>query len=151
MSDIAPPARPWLRRRSLTIVLHWSVFLLVLMMIKGGTSAPILRWGFVAAGGLWVAIAAARGLAGRPGPKLQGAARAVYAPAQWGMYALVAVAAGLNAAELLGWIRPGAAWTSLLVLLSASALHGLFHFWRHTVLRDNALAKIFPRSWHKHL
>jgi len=151
MSDTASPARPRLRRRSLTILLHWSVFLLVLMMIKGGSAAPVLRWGFVAAGGLWVAIALAKGLSGHPGPKLQGAARASYAPTQWGMYGLVAVAVVLNAAELTGWIAPGAAWTSLLVLLSASALHGLFHFWRHTVLRDNALRMIFPRSWHKHL
>ena len=151
MSDIAPPARLRPRRRSLTILLHWSVALLVLMMIKGGSGAPVLRWSFVAVGGLWVAIAVARGLNGHPGPKLQGALRAGFAPAHWGMYGLVAVAVLLNAGELIGWIAPGPAWTALLVILSASALHGLFHFWRHTVLRDNALRMIFPRSWHKHL
>lgn len=151
MSDLLPPAAPRLRRRSLTIALHWSVFLLVLMMIKGGSGAPVLRWSFVAAGGIWVAIALAKGLNGRPGPKLQGVLRAGFAPAHWGMYGLVAVSVALNAAELVGWIAPGPAWTSLLVLLSASALHGLFHFWRHTALRDNALRMIFPRSWHRHL
>lgn len=66
----------------------------------------------------------------------------------WALYALVGVSVLLNAGELLGLMAPGAAWTSLLVLLSAGALHGLFHFWRHNVLRDNALRTILPRRLH---
>ena len=33
-----------MRRRSLVILLHWSVAMLVLMMIKGGSAAPALRY-----------------------------------------------------------------------------------------------------------
>lgn len=135
-------------RRSLLITLHWLTAFLLLAMLKGGTGAPAVRWTFTLAATLWVAMALAKGLSGRPGPKLAGTARTLYRPMHIGLYALLAASAALNAAELTRLIAPGPAWTSLLVLLSAGTLHGLFHFWRHNALRDNALRTILPRSLH---
>ncbi|ROT95876.1 hypothetical protein [Histidinibacterium lentulum] len=144
----ARPASLRPSRRAVVITLHWLTAFLLLAMLKGGTGTPVVRWTFAAAAALWVVVALAKGLAGRPGPKLSGAARALYRPMHWGLYALLAAAAALNAAELAGLIAPGPAWISLLVLLSAGTLHGLFHFWRHTALRDNALRSILPKSLH---
>lgn len=138
-------------RRSLTILLHWGTLLLVLAMIKGGSAAPVLRWSFVVAGGLWVGLALGLGLLGKPGPKLRGGLRTAYPWMHRIMYALVAVAVAVNLAALLGLAPLDWAWQSLLVILSASALHGLFHVWRHTALYDGALRMMAPRSWHKYL
>lgn len=138
-------------RRRLTILLHWSVLMLVLVMIKGGTDAPIVRWVFVAAGGLWIGIALVKGLMGKPGPKLQGGLRKAYPLMHWGMYAALAVAILANAAGLLGIAHHDTGWTALLVLLSAATFHGLFHFWRHTALFDGALRVMTPRFMHKML
>ena len=136
-------------RRSLHILLHWSVFMMILAMVKGGSAAPGLRWAFVAAVALWIGIALARGLIGRAGPKLGPAIQAVYPWLHRGLYLLLAVSAALNAGELLGWLEPGGAWTSLIVLLSVGAFHGLFQFWRHNVLFDGALKLITPKALHK--
>ncbi|MEJ6401301.1 hypothetical protein [Yoonia sp. 2307UL14-13] len=138
-------------RRRLTILLHWSVLMLVLIMVKGGTADVVVRWIFVTAGGLWVGIAMIKGMMGKPGPKLQGGLRAAYPWMHRGMYALLAVSVVLNMAALLGWIEDRAAWTSLLVLLAAATFHGLFHFWRHNALYDGALRVMTPRFLHKML
>ena len=138
-------------RRRLTILLHWSVAMMLLMMVKGGTAAPALRWAFVLAGGLWVGVALVRGPLGRPGPKLRGALRAAYRPFHIAMYLGVAIAAGVNAAALLGAAPDQWAWTSLLVLLGLATFHAIFHFWRHTALNDGALRMMIPRMWHKFL
>lgn len=138
-------------RRALTILLHWSVLMLTLMMVKGGTDAPVLRWLFVATGSVWVGLALIRGLLGRPGPKLQGAWRAAFPWMHWGLYGLIALAVALNAAALLGLAPHDTGWTALLILLVGGTLHGLFHFWRHTALYDGALRLMTPRFMHKML
>lgn len=125
--------------------------MLLLAMVKGGTSAPSVRWAFVVCVAFWVGIALARGLIGKPGPKLGPATRAVYPWMHRALYLGLAISAGLNAAELLGWIAPGGAWTSLLVLLGLGALHGLFQFWRHNALFDGALRLITPKVMHRYL
>lgn len=135
-------------RRSIHIVLHWSVFMLILAMVKGGASAQWLRWTFVAAVMLWIAIALAKGLIGKAGPKLGPTTRMIYPWMHRAIYFALFVSAALNAAELLGWIAPGPAWTSLLVLLGIGAVHGLFHFWRHNALFDGALKLITPKFMH---
>lgn len=138
-------------RRGVIIALHWSVALMLLMMIKGGSAAPALRWSFVAAATGWVGIALVHGLSGRPGPKLSGAARAVYVPMHRALYALLTICAGLNAAELVGLITAGPAWTALMVLLVAATFHAIFHLWRHTTLYDGALRTMTPRALHRYL
>lgn len=136
-------------QRRLTIFLHWSVLMLVLVMVKGGTSEPWVRWAFVIGGGFWVAMALVRGMMCKPGPKLTGTMRTAYPWIHRGMYTVLAVAVGLNAAALLSWMPHDTGWVALLVLLSAGALHGLFHFWRHNVLFDGALRIMTPRFMHK--
>lgn len=138
-------------RRSLTIVLHWSLLMLVLAMIKGGSAAPALRWVFVGAGALWVGLAITRGILAKPGPKLQGSLRQTFAAQHLGMYMLVSIAVVLNLTALLALTPLDWAWNALLVLLVASAFHGLFHFWRHTALMDGALRVMSPRFMHKFL
>lgn len=135
-------------RRSLHIVLHWTVFMLLLAMVKGGTSAEWVRWAFVVCVAVWAAIALAKGLIGKAGPKLGPRTRAIYPWLHRAIYAALVVSAALNAAELIGWIDAGPAWTSLLVLLGIGAFHGLFQFWRHNALFDGALKLITPNFMH---
>jgi len=138
-------------RRRLTILLHWSTLLLVLMMVKGGTSDVVVRWLFVIGGAIWIGMALARGMMCKPGPKLQGPLRAAYPWMHRGMYALLALAVVLNASALLGLAPHDTGWVALLILLAAATLHGLFHFWRHNALFDGALRVMTPRFIHKYL
>lgn len=136
-------------RRRLTIILHWSILMLVLIMVKGGTASEVVRWAFVFAGGIWVGMAMIKGMMCKPGPKLTGPLRTAYPWMHRGMYATLAVTVALNAAALLGLISQDAGWIALLVLLVAGTFHGLFHFWRHNVLFDGALRVMTPRFMHK--
>lgn len=122
--------------------------MLILIMVKGGTSAPWVRWAFVICTVVWVAIAVTKGLIGKAGPKLSPATKAAYPWMHRAIYAALSVSAALNAGELLGWIAAGPAWTSLLVLLGIGAFHGLFQFWRHAALYDGALKLIIPKFMH---
>lgn len=123
--------------------------MLVLVMVKGGTSEPMVRWAFVIGGALWLGTTLIKGMMCKPGPKLQGPLRRAYPWMHRGMYAVLAVTVALNAAALLGWMSHDTGWVALLVLLSAGALHGLFHFWRHNALFDGALRAMTPRFMHK--
>lgn len=138
-------------RRRLNILLHWTFFMMLLAMIKGGTDAVWLRWAYVLLGALWVGTAAVRGIRAKPGPKLEGVLRSTFTIAHASLYALIAFSIVINAGALLGWASKDAAFTSLLVLLVAGTFHALFHFWRHNVLRDNALRMISPGFMHKYL
>lgn len=140
-----------MRRRTAVVGLHWAFALLLLAQVKGGEAAPALRWALVAAGALWLAVMAAGGPLGRPGPKLQGAARAAFRPGHWALYALIGASVVLNAAALIGRAPDDAAWTALLVTLGAGAFHAVFHLWRHTALNDGALRMMTPRIWHRYL
>ena len=140
-----------MRRRTLVILCHWGLVLLLLAIIKGGAAAPGARWAFVGIGVLWLAGALVNGVLARPGPKLTGLFRRSFVALHVGLYLLIAVSVGLNLAGLWGLVPLGWAWNSLLVLLTAGIFHGIFHLWRHTALNDGALRMIFPRAWHKHL
>jgi cytochrome b561 len=123
--------------------------MLVLVMVKGGTSAEVIRWAFVIGGGFWVGMALVKGMMGKPGPKLTGTLRTAYPWMHRGMYAVLAATVVLNAAALVGSVPDHTGWTALLVLLAAGTFHGLFHFWRHNVLFDGALRIMTPRFMHK--
>jgi cytochrome b561 len=138
-------------RRPMVVWLHWTFVLLLLPQVTGGEAAPLMRWSFVAAGTLWLAVMAAGGPLARPGPKLAGPLRAAFGPSHWALYALVAAAVGLNAAALLGRAADGSAWVALLVLLCAGAFHAILHLWRHTTLNDGALRRITPRALERYL
>jgi cytochrome b561 len=94
-------------------------------------------------------MAVVKGMMCKPGPKLAGSLRRAYPWMHRGMYTVLAVTVALNAAALLGWMPHDTGWVALLVLLSAGALHGLFHFWRHNALFDGALRVMMPRFMHK--
>lgn len=138
-------------RRRLNILLHWTFFMMLLAMIKGGTDAAWLRWAYVLVGGVWVGTAAVKGILAKPGPKLEGVLRGSFKLMHAGLYALIALSVLSNAAALLGVASKDAAFTSLLIVLVAGTFHGIFHFWRHNVLYDNALRMISPKFSHKYL
>lgn len=136
-------------RRSVVIVLHWSVVLLLLAMVKGGTSNAYVLAAFAVAVVVWSGLTLARGLIGRPGPKLSPAIRRAY---PW-MHRLLHILLALTAIAIFGRLLGTPvtyldAWTMLLVTLGAGTAHGVFHFWRHTALYDNALRLILPKFMH---
>jgi cytochrome b561 len=136
-------------RRSLVIFLHWSVVLLILTMVKDGVSAPwvlVLFAGFVA---LWSTITLVKGLRAHPGLKLSPALRHAYPWLRRSLHILLALTAVTIVFRLIGkplWFLD--AWTMLLITFGAGTFHGLFHFWQHTALYDNALKPFLPRLMH---
>lgn len=136
-------------RRRVVIALHWSVVMLLLAMVKGGTSNTYVLAAFAGLILIWEAITLTKGLLGPPGPKLSTRMRRVY---PW-MHSLLHILLSLTAiaviARLLDQPIPFLdAWTMLLVTLGAGTAHGVFHFWRHTSLYDNALRLILPKFMH---
>lgn len=141
-----------LSRRSLVIALHWSVVMLVLIMIKGGVSSSWALWSFVVLTTFWSGLTLTRGQMGRAGPKLSPHWRRAYPWMHRTLHILLALTALATFMRLVGqplaWLD---AWTMLLVTLGAGTFHGLFHFWRHNVLYDGALKLITPKVMHKWL
>lgn len=136
-------------RRSLVILLHWSIVMLLLAIVKGGTSNAYVLAAFAALVICWEAMTLWRGLIGRPGPKLSPAIRRVY---PW-MHRFLHILLALTALAIIGRLSGAPipyldAWTMLLVTLGAGTAHGVFHFWRHTALYDNALRLILPKFMH---
>lgn len=122
----------------------------------------------------WTADLMRRGLASRPGPKLQGWARTLHRPLHltiiWGLFivavggfllgltSVVQLKAGLwlPIAPPMGWRHAneviGKAHTAQFYLLGVViAGHAAFHIWRHVKLRDNALRIMTPRILHRFL
>lgn len=136
-------------RRSLVIALHWSVVMLLLAMVKGGTSNTYVLAAFATLVVVWQAITLTKGMLGRPGPKLSPALRRVYPWMHRLLHILLSLTAIAIIGRLLGHPIPFLdAWTMLLVTLGAGTAHGVFHFWRHTALYDNALRLILPKFMH---
>ena len=137
-------------RRTLIVILHWSTVFLILAMVKGGTSEPWVLGLFAALVGLWGTVTLLFGLMGRPGPKLSPPLRRAYPWMHRSLHILLALTALAVVMRLIGRPLPWLdAWTMLLVTLSVGTLHGVFQFWRHTALYDNALRLITPRFMHK--
>lgn len=139
-------------RRSLVIMIHWSVFMLILIMVKGGVSAPWALWSFVVLVAVWSGSTLVLGLLGKPGPKLSARWRRAYPWMHRLLHILLALTAFAVLMRLIG--RPLAwldAWSMLLITLGAGTFHGLFHFWRHNALYDGALRLITPKVLHKWL
>ena len=137
-------------RRRATILLHWTNFVLLILLVAGGTGSAALVWALVLTALAMPAIAVSQGLMTRPGPKLDGIARTAHPWMHRGMYALMVYVALVAAAYQLGAPLPGPDISlALMILLSASSLHAIFHLWRHTALGDGALRIITPRALHK--
>jgi cytochrome b561 len=136
-------------RRSVVIFLHWSMVLLLLAMVKGGTSNINVLRAFAGIVVIWEAITLAKGLLGRPGPKLSPTVQRAYPWMHRLLHILLSLTAVAIIGRLLGHPIPFLdAWTMLLVTLGAGTAHGVFHFWRHTALYDNALRLILPKFMH---
>ncbi|MFU1684107.1 cytochrome b [Phaeobacter piscinae] len=122
----------------------------------------------------WTAIYLRKGPAGRAGPKLPGWAKRFHGlnhrVLQIGLPVMVATGAlaGLLAPFAIHAfgvvpINPGVGSRSLHelaeevheiafdTLLIVIVLHGVFHLWRHFLLKDNALRIMVPKLLHKYL
>lgn len=139
-------------RRRATILLHWLVTLALILMMSDGARFAWLLWGFVLACLGFAAVGLVFGLMTRPGPKLTGIIRAAHPSLHRVMYWLMAGTALVVAADALGYATPGVTGAlAQMVLFSAASLHAIYHLWRHTALRDNALRIITPRALHRYL
>lgn len=135
-------------RRTATIVLHWLTLVLLLLLIAGGP-VPALAWAFGLAGLAQCAMALVGGLMNGPGPKLEGVLRRAHPWMSRAMYLALGLVAGATIGAQLGYDIPGPTLPEMyFYLMSASALHGIFHLWRHTALGDGALRRITPASMH---
>ena len=135
-------------RHTATLTLHWLSLVLLILLMAGGPR-PALALAFGLSGLAMCAIALISGLMNGPGPTLQGLLRRAHPWLSRAMYAALGLAAGLTLwAQISG--KPNAATLGdiYVYLLAASALHGIFHLWRHTALSDGALRRITPKSMH---
>lgn len=174
------------KRRTALKVIHWTMVPLLIWFVLV-TPDDVLPFGptafqfhstlalvFVTICLLWTADYYRRGLASRPGPKLQGWARKahqwLHKALIWGLFgvAITGFLLGLTSARLLkaGGFLPIAPPLGLkeaneiigqihifeFYLLALIAVgHAAFHVWRHFWLRDNALRIMAPRVLHKYL
>lgn len=135
-------------RRTMTITLHWLSFVLLVLLVAGG-SIPVLAWAFGIAGLAMTALALVNGLMNGPGAKLEGVVRAAHPWLSRAMYGALALVAALTIWAQLGGTWSGPALPEIyFYLLSASALHAIFHLWRHTAVGDGALRRITPKTMH---
>lgn len=135
-------------RRTALITLHWTNFLLLVLLVAGGPLTG-LAWAFAASGLGMGAIALVGGLMNGPGPKLTGFACAAHPWQSRAMYAALAIVAALTLWDLTGALPAGINLARIyFYLLAASALHAIFHLWRHTALCDGALKRILPKTMH---
>lgn len=173
-------------RRTYLKILHWGIIPFFVWFLFADPDA-LRRMGkwyfrfhsvmgliFVVLSLIWTADYLWRGLASRPGPKLQGWARRfhhyVHRIIIWGLFlvALGGFLLGLTSTVTLwaGGIIPiappqglpkandvvGHAHTYQFYALAALIMaHASFHIWRHVVLRDNALRIMAPKMLHKWL
>lgn len=136
-------------RRRATILLHWMVLVLLLLVLASGREAALFNAAFGLCGLAMGALALVFGLMNGPGPKLEGLFRAAHPWLNRGMYVLLVWTSASALAVSAGSTLPGPNMHALLVaLVAASALHGLFNLWRHMALTDGALRRITPKSIH---
>jgi hypothetical protein len=136
-------------RRRLTIALHWLTATLLLFVLADAGATAWLSWLYAASGLAMVALALVFGLMSGPGPRLEGALRALHPWLHRGLYALMGWGAVALLAEGLARPLPGPeARTLLLALLAAALIHAVFNLWRHTALGDGALRRMVPRALH---
>lgn len=138
-------------RRTATICLHWTILVLLILLIAGGTVTAI-AWAFALSGLGMCALALICGLLNGPGPKLTGTLRRAHPWLSRAMYLGLGLVSAATLWGLLEGTPPGPGLAQLyFYLLAASALHGIFHLWRHTALMDGALRRITPTALHSML
>ena len=173
-------------RRTALKFLHWGIVPLFVwfLIVQPKDIRPfgpaafqfhsILGLIFVSFTLVWFAMYLRKGLASRPGPKLQSWARRIHRPLHlvliWGLFfiAVTGFLLGLTSSVLLmaGGVLPTApplglpAWNDFVgyvhylefySLALIVLFHAGFHVWRHIKLRDNALRIMAPRMFHRYL
>lgn len=173
-------------RRTALKCLHWTMVPLFawFVLVQPADVARVGAWAvqfhsvmgliFVSLALAWTADYLRRGLASRPGPKLQGAARRIHPVLHktliWGLFgvALTGFGLGLTSSVQLwaGGIVPIAmplglpALNDIVGLIHSVEFYGLaaiatfhagFHTWRHIRLKDNALRIMMPKPLHRFL
>lgn len=137
-------------RRRATIVLHWLNATLLLFVLGDGGATAWLSLAYASTALAMCALAVAFGLMNGPGPRLQGAFRALHPWLHRSLYVLIGWGAVALLAETLVRPLPGPeARTLLLALLALAAIHAVFNLWRHTALGDGALRRITPFFLHE--
>ena len=180
MTRLIPSRRTTLKTLHLAMIPLFFWFMLV-------QPRDVARWGrfwidlhsvfgliFVSIALFWFAMFLRKGLASRPGPKLQGFARAVHHPLHvtlmWGIFgvAVTGFLLGLTSsiqlwagdlvpiAYPMGWPKlnhlVGIAHTVEFYAIGVIAIaHAGFHIWRHIKVRDNALRIMAPKVFHRYL
>ena len=174
------------QRRTALKWLHWSMVPLFawFVLVQPADVRSIGPWAvqlhsvmgliFVSLALLWWAWYLRRGLASRPGPKLQGWARRIHPLLHktliWGIFGVALTGFGLGVTSVTqlwaGGIVPigvplglprandliGLIHSIEFYLLAAIAVfHAGFHTWRHIRLRDNALRIMAPKPLHRFL
>ncbi|WP_298843475.1 hypothetical protein [uncultured Roseobacter sp.] len=135
-------------RRNATILLHWSVLILLMLLLAAGTGSAVLSWLFGVAGLAMCSLAVVFGLLNGPGPALAGTLRRVHPWAHRGMYLFLGICSVSVLAARFGLTLPGPAPRELLIgLLGAGLLHGIFNLWRSSALNDGALRRMLPGGW----
>lgn len=135
-------------RRQITITAHWTLVVLLMILISDAEAAA-WHWAFALAGGAMVSVALIDGLMSGPGPKLQGAFRALHPWSNRAMYVVLAwVSAAAILTQLTGTAPVAPMKTWYLLLTACMSFHAVFHLWRHTTLYDGALRRITPRKFH---
>ncbi|WP_282059664.1 hypothetical protein [Roseobacter litoralis] len=136
-------------RRRATILLHWLVLVLLLLVLASGRETALFTAAFGLSGLAMGALALAFGRMNGPGPKLTGPFRQAHPWLNRAMYLLLVWTSLSTLALSFGAALPGPGTHALLVaLVAATALHALFNLWRHMALVDGALRRITPRSLH---
>lgn len=118
-----------------------------LVLLLGLGSTLLTKYGFVINAAVWTVCFSAYGIIAKPGPKLTGKLRSAFGPLHIALMILLAFTAISVVRADYG---PLSGQPRMLCLLSLGLglLHGCFHLWRHTALRDGALRNMTPKFMH---
>jgi hypothetical protein len=134
-----------MNRRLATVGLHWSNVTLLMLVLADGGESRFLAWAFGLTGLAMTGLALAKGLMNGPGPKLAGGLRRAHPWISRLMYVLLGWASVSVLAGQVDVPLPGPdTRTTLLIVLTAGLLHGIFNLWRSTALNDGALRRMLP-------
>jgi cytochrome b561 len=133
-------------RRRLTMILHWTVFALLVLLLIGYRNA-LVSWAFVLAGAGMIAMALIKGLYSKPGPGLDGFLRVAHPVLHWAMYGFLAVVAVFTALAQFG-AAPTEMSRLYFILLYASFGHGTLQVMRQMSPGDAPLRNMTPKSMH---